>query len=494
MFGFVGNIYVQAKIQSLNKIRESAVELQELELDKIIYHNRKVSYLKQFAAISTNYASFVSHIPVVTYEDLKPYIEKMMRGEENILCADSITNFAKSSGTTDVSKYIPVSKSSMFKGHFQGSRHLLASYFERFPNNKIFKGKNLVVSGSLQTVPNNPSAFVGDVSAILTNQIPQWIQRLRTPDLATALLSNWDEKLNAIARQTAFENVTGLSGVPSWSLELLKAVLQISGKKNIEQVWHNFELYIHGGVNFSPYQTQFENIVGKRVNYINAYNASEGFFAFSDTENTDELLLLPQHDIFYEFRELEHPQQIVPLEGVIKNVLYEIILTTNSGLWRYALGDTVEFTSINPYRFKIVGRTKQYINIAGEELMVHNAEEAIAAASKTTGMHVQEFSAAPLFLEDGKICHQWFIEFENTPKSTVQFQHILDEKLQQLNSDYKAKRSGNYILQPLQIVAVPQNLFRNWLGAKEKLGGQHKVPRLSNNRIFAEEFLALITT
>lgn len=494
MFGFVGNIYVQAKIQSLNKIRDSAVELQELEFEKIIYHHKKVEYLKQFAPFGNNYAAFVSNVPVASYEDLKPYIEKMMRGEENILCADSVTNFAKSSGTTDTSKYIPVSKSAMFKGHFQGSRHLLASYFERFPNNKIFTGKNLVVSGSLQPIPNNKHAFVGDVSALLTNQIPHWIQRLRTPDLATALLSNWDEKLIAIAQQVAFENVTGLSGVPSWSLELLKTVLEISGKENIINTWQNLELYIHGGVNFAPYQNIFEKVVGKKVNYINAYNASEGFFAFSDTENTDELLLLPKHDIFYEFREVDQPQQIVPLEGVIKNIQYEIIITTNSGLWRYALGDTVSFTSINPYRFKIIGRTKQYINIAGEELMVHNAEQAITEVSETTGLRVNEFSAAPLFLSNGNICHQWFIEFESAPKDIIEFGKTLDKKLQALNSDYKAKRNGNYVLQPLQIVVVPQNFFRTWLEKKEKLGGQHKVPRLSNNRVFAEEFTTLITT
>lgn len=492
MFETVGNLYVRFKIHSLKKLRENAVPLQYKELHSLILHNKRTEYLKPFQLRDGNYAEFAANVPIVSYEQIKHFVQRMMCGEQNILCAEPIMNFAKSSGTTDVSKHIPVSNSAMFRGHFLGGRHLLAAYFERFPNNKIFSGKHLVIGGSATKITLNPKAYSGDVSALLTQQIPSWIQKLRTPDLQTALLANWDEKLKAIAEQTFRQNVTGMSGVPSWSLELLKAVVQRAEKKTIAEVWKNFEFYVHGGVNFSPYQPAFENILGKKINYVNGYNASEGFFGFSDGENTDELLLMPAHGVFFEFREIADPHKIAPLEDVQKNIVYELIISTNSGLWRYALGDTVSFVSLNPYRFVIEGRTKQYINIAGEELMVHNAETAMIAVCNQLNCSVKEFSAAPFFLDSENVCHQWFIEFERQPESIELFNTELDKKLQELNSDYNAKRKGNHVLKELQIVVLPNNFFRKWLSKKARVGAQFKVPRLSNNRKYADDFLELL--
>ncbi len=488
MLETVGNLYVRAKIQWLQKLRKQALECQQNEFKHLIQEHKNTAYLKPFN-LSGSYSNFAQKVPIATYETLKPFIQRTMLGEQNVLCSDPIWHFAKSSGTTDVSKFIPVSSAAMFKGHFLASRHLLASYFERFPNNRIFSGKHLVISGSVQAIAGSKKAICGDVSALLTKQIPAWIQKLRTPDLHTALLANWDEKLQAIAQQTFQQNVTGMSGVPSWSLELLKAIVHTAHKKNIADVWPHFELYIHGGVNFEPYQAAFERILGKQVNYVNAYNASEGFFGFSDTASTRELLLLPAHGIFFEFRAVSNPNIIVPLEGVEKETVYELVISTNSGLWRYALGDTISFTSLQPYRFVIEGRTKQYINIAGEELMVHNAETALATVCKMLDCQVHEFSAAPLFFEDGTACHQWLIEFEKLSVSIETFESLLDSELQKINSDYHAKRNGNFVLKPLQTILLPQGFFRNWLNEKKKLGAQFKVPRLSNSRQYANDIL-----
>jgi hypothetical protein len=489
MLETVGKLYVRSKIQSLQKLRKKAIELQEKEWQHLMKSNKSADYVKQFGGAAKDYTTFAKSFPVVTYENIKPFIQRMMKGAQNVLCTAPVHYFSKSSGTTDVSKFIPVTKAAMFQGHFLASRHLLASYFERFPANRIFSGKHLVIGGSVKAIEGNAHALSGDVSALLTMQIPAWIQRLRTPDLATALLPDWEEKLVAIAQKTLHENVTGMSGVPSWSVEVLKKALEISGKKNISELWQNFELFVHGGVSFHPYRAKFEALVGKPLNYINAYNASEGFFAFSDTSNTNELLLLPAHGIFFEFRAVEQPHSIVPLEGVQKNILYELIISTNSGLWRYALGDTIEFVSLHPFRFLIKGRTKQFINVTGEELMVHNAEKAIELTCQKLTCMVREFSAAPLALSNGSFCHQWFIEFEMPPASIQSFAEELDAQLQLLNSDYKAKRSGNFVLKQLEIISVPDSFFRKWLAKKHHLGAQHKIPRLSNDRKFADEFL-----
>lgn len=492
MLETVATLYVRSKIQSLQKLRKQAVELQEREWKHLINANQTCSYFKQFGGGAKDYTTYATNFPIVTYENLRPFILRMMKGEQNVLCSASVHYFSKSSGTTDASKFIPVTKAAMLKGHFLASRHLLASYFERFPANRIFSGKHLVIGGSVQKVEGNDNALSGDISALLTMQIPSWIQRLRTPDLATALLPNWEEKLVALANKTCSENVTGMSGVPSWSVEVLKKVLQVTGKNMVAELWPNFEFFVHGGVSFQPYKTTFETLVGKELNYINAYNASEGFFGFSDTSNNNELLLLPAHGIFFEFREVEQPNSVVTLEGVKKNVLYELIISTNSGLWRYALGDTIEFVSLQPYRFQIKGRTKQFINVAGEELMVHNAERAIDLTCKKLNCVVREFSAAPLELNNGTFCHQWFIEFEKLAVSIETFAEELDNQLQTLNSDYKAKRIGNYVLKPLVIVQVPDFFFRNWLTQKNQLSPQNKVPRLSNDRKLADEFLKQI--
>jgi hypothetical protein len=490
----LAKLYVRSKIQSLQKMRKHAVELQYRQWQQLLSANKSCEYIRRFLPKQKTYSSFAQSIPVASYDDLKPFIQRMMKAEQNILCSAEVQMFSKSSGTTDASKFIPVTKEAIFKGHFLAGRHLLASYFERLPENKLFSGKNLVISGSAQKLSDNEACIAGDVSALLTLNLPAWIQRLRTPDLNTVLLPDWDKKLLAIAEKTVCENVTGMSGVPSWAMEILKKVLEIAGKEKIAEVWENFELFIHGGVNFQPYQAKFETLTGKKVKYINAYNASEGFFAFSDTADTDSLLLLPYHGIFFEFREVENLSNIVPLEGVKKHVIYELIITTNSGLWRYSLGDTIEFVSLDPYRFKLTGRTRQYINIAGEELMVYHAENALLKVCRKWHCQANEFSAAPLFFEDGTACHQWFIEFESMPHSIEKFEEELDIALQQINSDYQAKRVGNRVLKKLQIVAVSPNFFRTWLAKQKRLNAQAKVPRLHHNRKYADEYWKLFSS
>ena len=423
-----------------------------------------------------------------------------MRGEQNLLWHSDVKWFAKSSGTTsDKSKFIPVSEESLEDCHFKGGKDLLSIYCSNYPDTQVFGGKLLTLGGSHSINTFNHDSYSGDLSAILIQNLPLWIQVMRTPDISVALMDEWEQKIEKVARLTINENVTNMSGVPSWTLVLLKRVLEITGKQNIMEVWPSMELFVHGAVNFVPYKTQFEKVIGKKINYLETYNASEGFFGIQDLKESDEMLLMLDYGIFYEFIpmdeiEKEHPKTL-SLSEVELNKNYAIVITTNAGLWRYKIGDTVMFTSINPYRIKITGRTAHFINAFGEELIVDNADKAIVAASDRTHSHVREYTAAPIYFTDNSSgAHEWLIEFDKEPADIVEFTQVLDEELKKLNSDYEAKRYKNMTLRLPVVKKLDTNSFYEWLRQNNKLGGQHKIPRLANNRKYVDELLNLTRT
>jgi hypothetical protein len=432
-------------------------------------------------------------IPVQTYEDLKPYIDRMMQGEQNLLWNTPINWFAKSSGTTsDKSKFIPVSEESLKDNHYKASKDVLTLYYNSHPESDLLTGKSLVIGGSHQIHQVNENVHFGDLSAVVLQNSPFWSNWIRTPDLSIALMDEWENKIEKLAQSTINENVTSMAGVPTWLIVLLKRILEITGKENIKQVWPSLELYMHGGVSFIPYKQQFEKLIGEPINYLEMYNASEGFFAAQDDVNLDGMLLMLDHGIFYEFMPLseqgkEFPQTLL-LNQVEVGVNYAPVITTNGGLWRYLLGDTIKFTSLSPFRIKVSGRLKHYINAFGEEVIVDNTDKAIAMACEKTGMSVIDYTAAPVyFSESGNGSHEWLIEFEDTPSHLDGFVHLLDLALQSINSDYEAKRDRNIALQAPVVHAVEKHSFKSWLTSKGKLGGQHKVPRLSNDRKTLEE-------
>jgi hypothetical protein len=442
--------------------------------------------------------AFKANVPIQEYENAAPFIEKMMQGEENILWNTPVKWFAKSSGTTSSkSKFIPVSEESLQENHFKASKDVLTNYYNNFPSSDLLTGKGLVVGGSHQLNQINDEIQYGDLSAVLMQNTPFWGQWLRTPELSVALLDNWTDKIEKLATATANENVTSIAGVPTWTLLLLKRILEIKEKKSIKEVWPNLELYIHGGVSFIPYREQFEKIMGAPINYLEIYNASEGFFAGQENPNDDGMTLFTEHGIFYEFMPVEEYGKTTPLtiglDKVKLNQNYALIISTAGGLWRYLVGDTVSFTSINPYRIKVTGRLKHYINAFGEELIVENSDRAIAIATQITNSRVLDYTAAPIFFsESHNGAHEWLIEFEQAPQDLNKFTIELDNALKSLNSDYEAKRFGNIALNLPKIHILPNGVFNKWLLSKNKLGGQHKIPRLCNDRKILEEILTLI--
>ncbi len=440
---------------------------------------------------------FKLNVPVHEYDDLRPYFERMMQGEENLLWNTPVNWFAKSSGTSGSrSKFIPVSAESLEENHFKASKDVLTAYYANFPSSDLLTGKGLVVGGSHQIHQLNDMVQYGDLSAVLMQNAPFWGQWLRTPELSVALLDDWSEKLEKLALSTCNENVTSLAGVPTWTLLLLKRILDIKGKSTISDVWPHLELYIHGGVSFVPYRDQFEKIIGKPINYLEIYNASEGFFAGQNSPGEEGMLLFTEHGIFYEFMPLEeygrrHPRTI-GLDKVELHKQYALVISTTGGLWRYLVGDTVCFTSLNPYRIRVTGRVRHFMNAFGEEVIVDNADKAIAAASARTGASVADYTAAPVYMsEQGNGAHEWLIEFARMPDRLDDFSRALDEALKQENSDYDAKRTADIALGPPRVHAVPEGLFAEWLKRNNKLGGQHKVPRLSNDRHLIEDILTV---
>lgn len=440
---------------------------------------------------------FKKTIPIHEYNDLKPYIERMMNGEENVLWNTPVTWFAKSSGTTsDKSKFIPVTEESLEDCHYKASKDVLTMYYNFNPDSDLLTGKGLVIGGSHQLNAINDTVHYGDLSAVLLQNTPIWANWIRTPELSIALLDEWEDKIERLAQNTIPENVTSISGVPTWTTVLIRRILEITGKQTLKEVWPNLELYIHGGVSFIPYKEQFRKLIGGNIYYLEMYNASEGFFAAQDSPGEDGMLLFLDHGIFYEFMPVEEygkeQPRTIGLDKVELGKNYALIITTNGGLWRYLVGDTVQFTSLYPFRIRVSGRIKHYINAFGEEVIVDNTDRAIAIASAQTNVTVNDYTAAPVYFSDtSNGAHEWLVEFEKEPADLQQFTIALDAALQSLNSDYEAKRYKDIALGMPIVKAIKKGTFTEWLRRKGKLGGQHKIPRLSNDRKLVEEILAL---
>jgi hypothetical protein len=468
---------------------------------KLIASGRETEFGRMHGFIDIkNRELFCERIPLQTYDDLKPWIDRLRRGEQHLLWPAEVKWFAKSSGTTgDKSKFIPVTEESLTDCHYKGGKDMVSIYCSCYPNHKLFTGKNLALGGSHQTdFFDDYESYHGDVSAIIIQNLPLWAELLRAPSTTIALMSKWEEKLELMAQSTMNENVTSLAGVPSWMLVLLRRILEITGKKNIAEVWPNLEVYYHGGVSFRPYRQQIADVIGHDIHYLELYNASEGFFGIQDKSDSDEMLLMLDYGIYYEFL----PQsewgrtngKTIGLTEVEIGQPYALIITTTGGLWRYQLGDTIVFTATSPYRFRITGRTKQHINVFGEELMIDNAEKALQIACEKTNAVICEYTAAPVYMDDQRKqgAHEWLIEFSKPPFDLAYFSEALDNALKSANSDYEAKRYRNFVLLPPQIKILPEHTFFNWLKLNNKLGGQYKVPRLSNHRKIVDEILELI--
>lgn len=445
-----------------------------------------------YASINS-YATFAERVPISTYEELQPLIERTRKGEQNVFWESPIKWFAKSSGTTNAkSKFIPVSNEALEDCHYKGSKDLLCLYLSNNEDSQLFTGKSLRLGGSSQ-IYEDKNTYFGDLSAILIENMPIWAEFSSTPSNKISLMSEWESKMAAIINETKRENVTSFAGVPSWMLVLMNKLLEETGKSNLLEVWPNLEVYFHGGVSFNPYREQYLKLLPKNdFKYYEIYNASEGFFAIQDQNDSSDLLLMLDYGIFYEFIPMDTfgtpNQKVVRLADVELNKNYAIVITTNSGLFRYLVGDTVRFTSLNPYRIRVTGRTKHHINVFGEELMVENTDQALAKACSMTNAEIIDYTVAPIFMsEKEKGAHEWIIEFKKKPEDISVFQKILDHSLQTLNSDYEAKRYNNMTLNPLVINVAREKLFYDWLKENNKLGGQHKIPRLSNQRDYLEQ-------
>jgi GH3 auxin-responsive promoter. len=485
------------RLSQIDFFKEYPIDIQKETLTQLLDQASDTEWGRKYDFKSMqSLQDFKERLPVQTYEDIESYIERLRKGEQNIFWPSEIKWFAKSSGTTNSkSKFIPVSKEALEDCHFRGGKDILAIYTSLYPDTGILYGKGLTLGGSHQINNINNDSYYGDLSAIIIQNLPFWADFIRTPDTSIVLLDEWEEKLHKMTEATLNENVTSLSGVPSWFLVLLKHILKVSGKNHIHEIWPNLELFVHGGVSFTPYREQFKEILPlTQMNYLETYNASEGFFGIQDNPDDEAMLLMLDYGIYYEFIPLEnvndeHPIAI-SLEDVELHKNYAMLITTNGGLWRYQIGDTIHFTSKTPFKFKISGRTKLYINAFGEELIIDNAEKAMQIACTKTNSVMKEYTAAPVFMDKNqKGTHQWLIEFEQAPQNIDEFNYILDNALMSLNSDYEAKRYKNITLEKPIVSIAKKGLFYNWLKSKGKLGGQNKVPRLSNNRTLIEELL-----
>ena len=489
------------RVRQIERYATDAEEIQRRVLQQLVGKAAQTEWGRNYGyADIYDYSDFAGKVPVSTYEEAKGFIDRMRHGESDILWKGKVKWYAKSSGTTnDKSKFIPVSRDGLNRIHYAGGRDAVALYLRNNPKSRIFDGRSLILGGSHAPNFNLPGSLVGDLSAILIENISPLVNLIRVPRKETALLADFMTKRDRIARESLNRNVTNISGVPSWMLSVLDRVLEISGKSHINDVWPNLEVFFHGGVAFTPYRERYHQIIDSEgMHYMETYNASEGFFGLQDDPADPAMLLMIDYDVFYEFIPLEQVDdpdaKAVPLWEVETGKNYAIIISTSCGLWRYQIGDTVKFTSTNPYKFIISGRTKSFINAFGEELMVDNAEKAIAEACRQTGAQVAEYTAAPVFMDvHGKCRHQWVVEFAKRPDDVQKFTDVLDTTLQRINSDYEAKRSNNVTLQKPELVEAKPGLFNEWLASKGKLGGQHKVPRLSNSRKTINEVLALNT-
>lgn len=492
--------YMKKRIHQIELFIKYPFEVQEEWLQTLLTSAQNTEWGKEYDYKSIlTVTQFKERVPIQNYDTLKPYIERMLKGEQNVLWPSEIKWFAKSSGTTsDRSKFIPVSVEALEECHYKGGKDMISIYCNNRPNTQMFTGKGLVLGGSHQINQLCEDIHYGDLSAVLIKNLPMWAEYYRTPDISIALMDNYEEKMDKMAEATIKENVTNISGVPTWTIVLAKKVLEITGKKNLLEVWPNLELYFHGAVNFTPYREQFKELIpSPDMYYLETYNASEGFFGIQDQHKSEELLLMLDYGIFYEFLPIEHLEDENPktlsLDQVELFKNYAIIISTNAGLWRYMIGDTVQFTSISPFRIKITGRTKHFINAFGEELIIDNAENALTKACGNTGAKIKDYTACPIYFKGEEAGgHEWIIEFEKQPDNFDKFVDILDDTLREVNSDYDAKRFKDMALRRPKVHIAPDHTFYNWLKAKGKLGGQHKVPRLANDRQYVEEILKFL--
>ena len=489
--------YIKLRQSAIDNFMLNPIDTQQKVFNQLIGSAQFTEYGKQYGfAHIDSITDFKKHVPLNDYESLKPYIQRILEGHQNVLWPSAITWFAKSSGTTsDKSKFIPVSSESLNDTHYRSGRDVLALYLREHPQSAVTSGKCLILGGSHQVNQLNAASFFGDISAVMLQNMPLAVQIFRTPELSIALMNEWEAKIERMAHSTIHENVTYIAGVPTWTIVLIKRILEITGAANLLDVWPNLELYIHGGVNFTPYRRQFEQFVpSPNMHYRETYNASEGFFSAQDREDEEGMLLLLNHGIYYEFMPMSEYGSESPKTLSLKEVElyknYAIVISTNGGLWRYTVGDTVQFTSADPYRIKVTGRLKHYINAFGEEVIVDNTDNALAIACAETGAIVVDYSAAPVYMTgESNGAHEWIIEFDTLPVSITTFTTLLDKALQAVNSDYEAKRHKDIALRMPIVHQMPKDGFKKWLKEKGKLGGQHKIPRLKNDREQLEEML-----
>lgn len=489
---------IKKRIHQIELFKKYPLDVQQELFKKLIYKAKDTEWGRKYDYRTIDsIRKFKERVPITTYDDLKPFVERLKRGEQNLLWPEEVKYFAKSSGTTaGRSKFIPMTESALEGCHYKGGKDIVSIYFNLYPESKMFEGKSLVMGGSgvVQEV-SNTSYYEGDLSAILMRNLPFWAQFRRTPSIEIALMEEWESKLELMAESTIDHDVRSISGVPSWMLVLLRKILQKSGKSNIKEVWPNLEVFFHGGVKFGPYQDQYNSIIPPgEIIYLNTYNASEGFFGIQDQRDVDDLLLLLDLGIYFEFLPVDElgsvNQESKQLDEVETGVNYALVISTNAGLWRYQIGDTIMFTSTDPFRIQITGRTMNFINVVGEELIIDNAEKAIVVACRKSGAVISEYTAAPLF-EGDEIRHQWLFEFERMPENLDFFSETFDNALKSLNSDYEAKRYHNMVLKLPLINPLPHGTFYKWMKKRDKLGGQNKVPRLSNSRKYVEEVLKI---
>ena len=490
-------LFTQKRLAQIDYFKANPLKVQRECLQELLSRAAATEYGQKydFSSILTT-EQYKERLPIVHYEDISGYVRRMMEGENNILWPEEVEWFAKSSGTTDAkSKFIPVSPSSLEDCHFRGGKDVIAIFNRLYPDAGVFSGKTLALGGSSEVSKTNNNCQYGDLSAILISNTPFWVNRMKTPEASIMLMNNWEEKIEKICETTIKEDVRCLAGVPSWFLTVINKILERTGKANLHEVWPNLELFIHGGISFTPYREQYNRLLpDPKMKYLETYNASEGFFGLQDDPNDSSMLLMLDYGVYYEFMPTSelgksNPRTVL-LEDVKTGVNYALIISTNSGLWRYMIGDTIQFTSTKPYKFKITGRTKLFINAFGEEVIIDNATKALNFACRETGADVYEFTAAPIFMDEGKRgAHEWLIEFKNPPADIEQFAELLDNQIQKLNSDYEAKRMLS--LERLHIQIARPNLFNDWLKEKGKLGGQHKVPRLWNDRTHIDELLSM---
>lgn len=494
--------FMKSRMGRIEHFKSHPIETQSDVFHNLIERARFTEFgLKHGFSDIKSIKDFQERVPVVTYEEFFPWLERVLRGEKNITWPSEITWFSKSSGTTNArSKFIPVSEEALHECNYRGGRDVLTLYIDNTPDTQLFNGKSISINGSLHPNPYNENVQAGDVSAIITKNLPKWAEYFRTPPAEIALLDKWEDKMQYMITHCCHENVVAMLGVPTWGVVLIERIMEATGAKNALEFWPNFEVFFHGAVSFTPYRSMFKERLfpSSDVNYMESYNASEGYFAIQDDLSLeDQMLLMLDYGVFFEFLpagEWENPfPKALTLDEVELNKSYALVISTNAGLWRYKIGDTVKFTSRHPFRIKISGRTKHFINVFGEELMVENADQALAYVCEECGLELKEYTAAPVFMNaESKGGHEWIIELSSPPENPERFVQMLDSRLREINSDYDAKRQKDMALQMPRVHFCPQGIFLNWLKKKGKLGGQYKVPRLSNERKLLEEILELV--